>query len=112
LRKLHLRDLTENSAGIDGPVVAGAFPGFVAERGGVSRYEAGARTHPEGYHIHEVPEMFLILQGSGVIEIDGAGTPFAAGDVFVVDPGEDHHLISQGGLPLVSMWLHLAPAAA
>ena len=119
MRKLHLRDLADGANGYgangdgangDGPVTAGAAPGFVAERGGVSRYEVGQRTHPEGYHIHQVPETFLILQGSGVIEIDGAPTPFRAGDVFVVEPGEDHHLVSEGSLPLVSMWLHLTPA--
>jgi mannose-6-phosphate isomerase-like protein (cupin superfamily) len=105
LRKLHLHDLAGGP--VDGPIVAGAVPGFLAERGGVSVYPAGQRTHPEGYHVHQVPEMFLILQGSGLIEINGATSPFQAGDVFVVDPGEDHHLISQGALPLVSMWLHL-----
>jgi mannose-6-phosphate isomerase-like protein (cupin superfamily) len=106
LRKLHISDLTGRA---DGPVLADAVPGFVVERGGVSRYLAGERTHPEGHHVHTVPEMFCILQGTGVIEIDGAPTPFQAGDVFLVDPGEDHHLVSQGGLPLVSMWLHLQP---
>jgi mannose-6-phosphate isomerase-like protein (cupin superfamily) len=110
LRKLHLHDLA-GQLPADGPIVAGAAPGYVAERGGVSVYQAGERTHPEGFHVHDVPEMFVILQGSGVIEIDGAGSPFQAGDVFIVDPGEDHHLRSEGTLPLVSMWLHLQPAA-
>jgi mannose-6-phosphate isomerase-like protein (cupin superfamily) len=109
MRKLHLSDLTGQAG--DGPVLAGAVPGFVVERGGVSRYLAGERTHPEGRHVHAVPETFCILQGSGYIEIDGASTPFQAGDVFVVDPGEDHHLVSEGSLPLVSMWLHLQPKA-
>ncbi len=107
MRKLHVRDLVGTG---DGPVVADAVPGFLAERGGVSVYQPGQRTHPEGYHVHEVPEMFLILQGSGQIEIDGTSTPFQAGDVFLVAAGEDHHLRSEGALPLVSMWLHLRPA--
>jgi mannose-6-phosphate isomerase-like protein (cupin superfamily) len=54
--------------------------------------------------------VFVILQGSGVIEVDGVGTDFSAGDVFVVAAGEDHHLVSQGELPLVSAWMHLQPA--
>jgi mannose-6-phosphate isomerase-like protein (cupin superfamily) len=106
MRKLNLDDL---SRGADGPVLSAAVPGYVVERGGVSRYLAGQRTHPEGRHVHDVPEVFTILQGSGVIEIDGASSPFQAGDVLVVDPGEDHHLLSTGALPLVSMWLHLQP---
>ena len=109
MQKLSLRDLSDRA---DGPILAGAAPGYVIERGGVSRYLAGERTHPEGHHVHTVPEMFLILQGSGVIEIDGAPTPFEAGDVFLVEPGEDHHLVSQGELPLVSTWLHLQPAGS
>jgi mannose-6-phosphate isomerase-like protein (cupin superfamily) len=108
---MHKWTLRDFAAGGDGPVLGGFVPGHVIERGGVSRYEAGQRTHPEGHHVHDVPELFYILQGSGVIEIDGATSPFQAGDVFVVDPGEDHHLVSQGGLPLVSMWLHLEAAA-
>ncbi len=94
-----------------GPVVDGLVPGHHLERGGITRYERGARSHSEGPHSHSVPEVFVILQGSGVIEIDGAPTPFQAGDVFVVDPGEDHHLVSQGDLPLLSAWMHLVPAS-
>ena len=87
------------------------MPGFHIERGGITRYEAGARSHPEGHHVHTVPEVFVILQGTGVIEIDGVATPFQAGDVFVVAAGEDHHLVSQGALPLLSAWMHLTPAS-
>jgi mannose-6-phosphate isomerase-like protein (cupin superfamily) len=108
MKKPSLRDLSGRA---DGPILSDAVPGFTIERGGVSRYPAGERTHPEGHHVHTVPELFLILQGSGVIEIDGAATPYEAGDVFVVDPGEDHHLVSRGELPLVSMWIHLQPAS-
>jgi mannose-6-phosphate isomerase-like protein (cupin superfamily) len=107
MRKLSLHEL---AAGGDGPVVSAAVPGHVAERGGVSSYQAGQRTHPEGRHVHDVPEVFCILQGSGVVEIDGVATGFHAGDVLVIAPGEDHHLVSQGELPLVSMWLHMRPA--
>lgn len=107
MRKLSLAAL---GGGGDGPVLHRAVPGFLVERGGVSRYLPGERTHPEGHHVHDVPEVFCIVQGSGVIEIDGTPTPFEAGDIFVVDPGEDHHLVSQGELPLISMWLHLHAA--
>ena len=104
---LRLTDLTH---GEDGPVLSAAVPGYHLERGGITRYEAGARSHPEGPHVHTVPEVFLILQGSGVIEIDGAATAIRAGDVLVVEPGEDHHVVSQGGLPMLSAWMHLTPA--
>jgi mannose-6-phosphate isomerase-like protein (cupin superfamily) len=95
-----------------GPVLTDAVPGYHIERGGITRYLNGERSHPEGHHIHTVPEMFVILQGTGVIEVDGAPTPFQAGDVFVIDAGEDHHLVCQGELPLISAWMHLIPALA
>jgi mannose-6-phosphate isomerase-like protein (cupin superfamily) len=108
MRKLSLADLTSRA---EGPVLGAAVPGFHIERGGITRYEQGQRSHPEGHHVHTVPEAFCILQGTGVIEIDGVATPFQAGDVFVVEPGEDHHLICQGDLPLLSAWMHLQPAS-
>ena len=107
MKRFALADL---KTGGNGPVLAGLVPGHFIERGGVSRYESGQRSHPEGRHVHVVPEVFCILQGSGVIEIDGESTPFQAGDVLVVEPGEDHHLVSDGSQPLVSTWLHLTPA--
>jgi mannose-6-phosphate isomerase-like protein (cupin superfamily) len=107
VKKLCLADLTGRGGG---PVLQSAVPGYHIERGGITRYEHGARSHPEGHHVHTVPEMFVILQGTGVIEIDGAPTPFEAGDVFVVDAGEDHHLVSQGELALISAWMHLVAA--
>ena len=109
MKKLSLADLTAQGAG---PVLADALPGYHIERGGITRYETGARSHPEGHHVHTVPEVFVILQGSGVIEIDGAQTPFQAGDVLVVAAGEDHHLVSHGPLPLLSAWMHLTPAGS
>ena len=108
MKKLSIADLTGRA---DGPVLSDAVPGYHIERGGITRYETGQRSHPEGYHIHTVPEAFCILQGSGVIEIDGQPTPFQAGDVFIVEPGEDHHLVCQGDVPLLSAWMHLIPAS-
>lgn len=107
MRKYKLADLTGNGTG---PVFAPVVAGHLVARGGVSSYEHGERTHPEGFHTHDVPEVFCVLQGSGLVEIDGATTPFEAGDVLVVEPGEDHHLISLGEVPLVHAWLHLREA--
>ena len=107
MKALSLADLTGRGGG---PVLASAVPGYHIERGGITRYEQGARSHPEGYHVHTVPEMFVILQGTGVMEVDGVGTPFQAGDVFVIDAGEDHHLVCEGDVPLISAWMHLIPS--
>lgn len=87
------------------------FPGYHVDRGGVSQYPPGQRSHPEGHHIHEVPEVFYLLQGHGELEVDGATHPVAAGDVLYIEPGEDHHLTGQSTLPLAYTWIHLHPTA-
>lgn len=99
-------------AGDEGPILAGILPDHRMERGGITRYEFGTRSHPEGHHTHPHPEIFVIFQGSGFIEIDGEPTPFRAGDVFLVEPGEDHHVNSRGDIPLMSAWMHLLPVLA
>ncbi len=107
MRKVSFADLT---LGGTGPVVSPAGPGLV-DRGGFRRYdEPGFRTHDEsaGPHVHTTPEIFCIFQGTGSVEIDGALVDrFQAGDVVIIDPGEDHHLISDGDVPLVFTWMHL-----
>lgn len=96
----------------EGPVVSRIAPGYVIDRGGFRVYEEpGFRTHNEpGPHRHTVPEVFCIYQGRGVVEINGEEvTPFGPGEVVVMEPGEDHHLISRGDGPLVFTWMHLRP---
>lgn len=112
MRKLNIADLPD-----------GGTPASLAElgagwgpvvRGGISRYDAvGHRTHAESdRHTHDVPEIFTIVHGSGTLELDGApAATFRAGDILVIEPGEDHHLISDGTVPLVFTWMHLAPEA-
>jgi len=34
--------------------------------------------------------------GHGAVEVDGVATDIGAGDVLVIDAGEDHHLVSSG----------------
>jgi mannose-6-phosphate isomerase-like protein (cupin superfamily) len=109
MRKLTIADLPDG--GTPATLAAiGAGWGPVTS-GGISRYEGqGHRTHDEtGPHVHTVPEIFCIVAGSGVVELDGVPeTPFVAGDVLIIEPGEDHHLISTGVDPLVFTWMHLA----
>jgi mannose-6-phosphate isomerase-like protein (cupin superfamily) len=108
MRKLTVADLPDG--GTPATLAAlGAGWGPVV-RGGISRYDdAGHRTHNESNpHTHDVPEIFTIVQGSGYVEIDGArADTFRAGDLLIIPPGEDHHLISDGAVPLVFTWMHL-----
>jgi len=72
--------------------------------GGVYVFKPGETAHPEPQHVHDVDEVFIFLQGSGVIPIDGTDYPVQVGDVVVVAGGEDHHTRSSLDDPLVAAW--------
>jgi mannose-6-phosphate isomerase-like protein (cupin superfamily) len=72
--------------------------------GGIYVFKPGETAHPEPRHVHDVDEVFIFLQGSGVIPIDGTDYPVKAGAVVVVAAGEDHHTRSSIEDPLVAAW--------
>jgi mannose-6-phosphate isomerase-like protein (cupin superfamily) len=72
--------------------------------GGVYVFEPGETAHPEARHVHDVAEVFIFLQGRGVIPIDGTDYPVQTGDVVIVEAGEDHHTRSSEQDPLVAAW--------
>ena len=72
--------------------------------GGVYVFKPGETAHPEPCHTHDVEEVFLVIQGQGVIPIDGADHPIQTGDVIIVQAGEDHHTRSSVDEPLVTAW--------
>lgn len=75
--------------------------------GGLSFHGPGVITHDEHRpHTHEDQECFFILQGEGWVELNGKREPIGVGDVLVIEPGEDHHMISSEHNPLVLIWLH------
>ncbi len=79
--------------------------------GGVYLFKPGETAHPEARHVHEVDEVFLVLQGKGVIPIDGVEYDLQAGDVVIVHAGEDHHTRSSADQPLVVAWYVMDRAA-
>lgn len=94
----------------DGHFLQGVIPGRYLYQGAMSYKKPNMRTHDaEGQHIHEDCEVFVILQGKAVMEVDGARYPLTTGDVLVVEPGEDHHLISDAEDPCINLWLHAGP---
>jgi len=72
--------------------------------GGIYVFKPGETAHPEPRHVHDVDEVFIFLQGSGVVPVDGTDYPVQAGDVVVVAAGEDHHTRSSDDAPLVAAW--------
>jgi quercetin dioxygenase-like cupin family protein len=85
-----------------------SLPGYRVGSGGVSTLAPGRISHDKGRHTHPDPEIFLILSGEGRLHLDGEPSGFAAGDVLIIDPGEDHHL--EAVTEVVCTWLHLEPA--
>lgn len=74
------------------------------DHGGVYIFKPGETAHPEPRHVHDTAEVFMIIQGKGVIPIDGVEYPVKTGDVVVVKPGEDHHTRSSVDDPMVAAW--------
>ena len=87
--------------------LASLVPGRRFYHGGLSFHPPRMVTHDEHRpHVEVDHEVFCLLQGEGWIEIDGVREPAAAGDVLVIEPGEDHHLISSEHNPFINLWLH------
>ncbi len=109
MKRSRLHDLT-TAAGAH--VLAGLLPGRYLNKGALSFKAPGQRTHtadgPGGsdVHVHDDCEAFIILQGRGVMEVDGRSYELAAGDVIIIAPGEDHHLTADPDDPCVNLWLH------
>jgi hypothetical protein len=103
MKRLKISDL-----GSDGPqhVVHKLVPGAYIDHGGLSFHAVGFRTHPEGQHVHDNEEIFCILQGQGEIEIDGRREPLHAGEVLIIEPGEEHHIVGDPAYPIINLWFH------
>ncbi|MBD3346338.1 MAG: cupin domain-containing protein [Chitinivibrionales bacterium] len=97
----------------EGHFLKGIIPGKYINGGGMGFKKPNQRTHtndgPGGrdLHIHEdESEVFVVLGGKAVLEVNGEKHPMITGDVFVVDPGEDHHLTADPDDPCVNLFLH------
>ncbi len=110
MKRYRIRDLQDAK---NGHILQGILPGECLTKGGLSFSKPLERSHtkdgPGGsdYHVHEDEcEAFIILQGKGEIEINKSFYPISVGDVLIVEPLEDHHLISDASDPLVVVWCH------
>lgn len=112
MKKLRFSELQDVS---EGHIFQTVLPGKHLYHGGIAFSEPGDRSHtndgPDGkdFHVHEDCEAFLILQGKGMLEINKKESPITTGDLIIVEPGEDHHLIADQQEPLVTLWCHAGP---
>ncbi|MDD9269475.1 cupin domain-containing protein [Paenibacillus sp. GCM10023248] len=112
MRKLRLSELSNVTSG---HILKDVLPGQYLSSGGLAFAKQGERSHtndgPDGrdYHIHGDCEAFIIMQGTGTMEINGEHIPIATGDIVIVEPGEDHHMNSSEEDPIVTVWCHAGP---
>ena len=66
---------------------------------GIAELPAGAGHHDPS-HRHEPPEVYFILDGEGLVEIDGTATPIAAQTVVFVPSMAAHRVVNTGSTPL------------
>ena len=68
----------------------------------------GFRTHSKenenDSHSHKTHEIFLILQGKACIELNDKKYNVKTGDIFIVEPGENHHLNVDKNDPAIYIW--------
>jgi mannose-6-phosphate isomerase-like protein (cupin superfamily) len=101
MMKLHITELQPNGSYLL-PVLLGDSK--ITSANGIHIFKPGETPHPEPRHAHNVHEVFIFLQGKGVLPVDGVDIPVQAGDVVLVGPGEDHHTRSSVDEPLVAAW--------
>ncbi len=100
MKRLTVRDLRPDGHSLLPDILGEAK----VRHGGIYVFKPGETAHPEARHVHDVDEVFLFVQGSGIIPIDGVDHPIQAGDVVIVAAGEDHHTRSSVEDPLVAAW--------
>lgn len=106
MKKMTIKDLTFT----EGQLFEGMLPGEKLYMGGLSFSGPGEISHadenPEGTHTHDDCELFMIVQGRAIIQVNDVAESVKTGDIVLVDPGEDHHIISDTEDPAVVLWCH------
>ena len=103
MKKLAISEVTSNGLQLMPDLLGEAR----IENGGIKIFAPGETAHPEPRHVHDVNEVFILLEGEGVLPIEGVEHTVKAGEVWIVEAGEDHHLRSSVEQPLVAVWYEL-----
>lgn len=64
----------------------------------ITELPAGKRAHPA--HTHPGSEAFYVLEGRGVVEMEGETIPVEANQVVILDAGRMHGLANTGDTPM------------
>jgi mannose-6-phosphate isomerase-like protein (cupin superfamily) len=99
----------------EGHFLSGIVPGKYIYEGGLAFAPPGSRAHTSDgsggrdWHVHEDEEVFVMLGGKARMELNGKTHDLSVGDVCIIQPGEDHHIISDEHDPSVHIWFHAGP---
>ena len=104
MKRMRITDLTPSASRLMPAELGNA----AISHGGVYVFKPGETAHPEPVHVHTTAEVFIFVQGKGILPIDGVDYPVQAGDVVIVEAGEDHHTRSSIEDPLVAAWYVMA----
>lgn len=103
MKKFSLRDIKLNEE--TSILSAFSLEGYRVVKGGVHVYTPGEISHKGEYHVHDHPEVFIGIEGRAKFLIDGTEYEFKGGDVFVIEPGEEHHVTACEEDPITLVWL-------
>jgi len=104
MKRYRLFDLKDTG----GHFLGGIMGSSRLHHGGLHFYDPGEYSHPEGRHFHEhSKEVFVCLQGRARLLVDGVEYEMRMGDIALIEPGEEHHLLADSEDPIVNLWLHV-----
>lgn len=103
LRKYHLSDIKRD---LD-LLRATSLENYIIVRGGVHVYKPREISHKGEYHVHDHPEIFIALSGRAELRVNEVSHEFKAGDIVVIEEGEEHHVIADEHDPITLVWLDL-----
>jgi mannose-6-phosphate isomerase-like protein (cupin superfamily) len=88
-------------------VLDGTLPIGRLLKGGLHFYDPDEVSHAsEERHVHDDHyEVFVCVQGRGVVEVEGVDRPFEVGDILLIEPGESHHVRADANDPVVNLWM-------
>jgi mannose-6-phosphate isomerase-like protein (cupin superfamily) len=73
----------------------------------ITELPAGVRAHPA--HTHSGTEAFYVLEGSGVVEMDGETIPIEANQTVILDASRMHGLANTGSTPMKYLVIIVKP---
>ena len=87
-------------------VFGGIVPGEYISEGAMNFKTPGFVAHAyEPRHVHGEEEILVILQGKARVRLDDRVEHLAAGDVVVIEPGENHHLEADEQDPCINLYV-------